>query len=110
MYHGNVLDFGAGGWRAIDPKGLLGERGYDYANLFRNPSEDVALCPGRFERRAFVVSERAGIEPSRLLRWIHAVMGLSAAWQIGEADQPWAPKLSTTLAVAAKAAAALGEG
>ncbi len=109
MHHGNVLDFGAGGWRAIDPKGLLGERGYDYANLFRNPSEELALCPGRFERRVALVSERAGVERSRLLRWIHAVMGLSAAWQIGESDQPWAPKLSTTLAIAGKVAAALGE-
>lgn len=55
-----------------------------------------------------LVAERAGIEPSRLLRWIHAVMGLCAAWQIGEADQPWGPKLSTSLAVAGRAAAALG--
>ena len=110
MHHGNVLDFGAEGWRAIDPKGLLGERGYDYANLFRNPTEEVALGLGRFERRVALVTERAGIAQSRLLRWIHAVMGLCAAWQIGEADQAWAPKLSTTLAIAGKAAAALDEG
>ncbi len=110
VHHDNILDFGAGGWRAIDPKGLVGERGYDYANLFRNPSEDVALHPGRFERRVALVTGRAGLDPPRLLRWIHAVMGLSAAWQIGEADQPWGPKLSTTLAVADMAVAALGDG
>ena len=54
------------------------------------------------------MSELAGIEPSCLLRWIHAVVGLCAAWQIREADQPWAPKLSTTLAIADKAATTLG--
>lgn len=27
LHHGNVLDFGASGWLAIDPKGLKGERG-----------------------------------------------------------------------------------
>lgn len=109
MHHANVLDFGAGGWHTIDPKGLLGERGYDYATLFYNPSDEVALHPGRFDRRVALVAKRAGIDRSRLLRWIHAVMGLSAAWQIGEADLPWGPKLSTTLAVAKMAAAALGE-
>jgi len=106
IHHDNILDFGDRGWLAIDPKGLWGERGYDYANLFRNPLEDLALRPGRFERQVSLVSERAGLEPTRLLRWIHAVMGLSAAWQIGEADLPGMPSQSTTLAIAA---AALGE-
>jgi streptomycin 6-kinase len=33
----DVPDFGARGWLAIDPKGLYGERGFDYANIFCNP-------------------------------------------------------------------------
>jgi streptomycin 6-kinase len=37
LHHGNILDFGTRGWLAIDPKGLLGERGFDYANIFTNP-------------------------------------------------------------------------
>src|SRR5579872_523885 len=31
IHHGNVLDFGDRGWLAIDPKGLIGERGFAYA-------------------------------------------------------------------------------
>jgi streptomycin 6-kinase len=34
LHHGNVLDFGARGWLAIDPKRLLGERGFDFSNIF----------------------------------------------------------------------------
>ena len=45
IHHGNVLDFGPRGWLAIDPKGLHGERGFDYANLFCNP--DLATATGR---------------------------------------------------------------
>jgi streptomycin 6-kinase len=29
-----VLDFETSGWLAIDPKGLIGERGFDFANIF----------------------------------------------------------------------------
>jgi len=31
MHHRNVLNFGSRGWSAIDPKGLVGERCFDYA-------------------------------------------------------------------------------
>ena len=103
IHHGNILDFGAKGWLAIDPKSLLGERGYDYANLFRNPGEDVALRPGRFERQVELVAACASLEHKRLLQWVLSVMGLSAAWHLGDSERPEA-----TLAVAAMAAAALG--
>lgn len=103
IHHGNILDFGPTGWLAIDPKGLRGERGYDYANIFRNPEGDAPLRPGRFERQVALVAERARLDPARLLRWVLAVMGLSAAW--GGADRSFQ---ETTLAVASKAAAALG--
>ncbi|HKH08208.1 MAG TPA: aminoglycoside phosphotransferase family protein, partial [Agromyces sp.] len=36
LHHGNVLDFGVRGWLAIDPKGLLGERAFDYCNMLCN--------------------------------------------------------------------------
>jgi streptomycin 6-kinase len=88
IHHGNILDFGSRGWLAIDPKGLIGERGFDYVNLLRNPDDEIAMAPGRFERQATVVSEAAGLERSRLLRWTLAFAGLSAAWILGEGDDP----------------------
>ncbi|MFM0366662.1 aminoglycoside phosphotransferase family protein [Paraburkholderia sediminicola] len=88
IHHGNVLDFGARGWLAIDPKGLYGERGFDYANIFCNPDEASALAPGRFERRVERVAQIAGLDRNRLLQWILAWSGLSAAWILETGETP----------------------
>jgi streptomycin 6-kinase len=93
IHHDNILDFGARGWLAIDPKRLQGERGFDYANLFCNPdvgdpSQRIATLPDRFARRLAIVVERSGIERRRLLQWIVAWAGLSAAWFIGAGESP----------------------
>ncbi len=88
IHHANVLDFGARGWLAIDPKGLLGESGFDLANLFCNPDATIALCPARFQRRVEVVSATADIDRQRLLQWILAWSGLSAAWHLEDATDP----------------------
>jgi streptomycin 6-kinase len=91
LHHDNVLDFGARGWLAIDPKGLFGERGFDFANIFTNPdlsdpSRPVATELGRFAERLEVVTEVAKVERRRLLRWILAWTGLSAAWFLADDD------------------------
>jgi streptomycin 6-kinase len=91
LHHGNVLDFEARGWLAIDPKCLVGERGFDFANIFTNPDLDdptrpVATKPDRFARRLQAVTEAASLERKRLLRWILAWTGLSAAWFLGDGD------------------------
>src|SRR5690606_2582196 len=105
LHHGNVLDFGPKGWLAIDPKGLIGERGFDFANIFCNPDLDdptrpVATEPARFARRLEIVTAAAELERERLLRWILAWTGLSAAWFLG-ADQ----SADIDLTIAALAAA-----
>lgn len=79
LHHGNILDFGTRGWLAIDPKGLLGERGFDYANIFTNPdlaepTRPVAIEPETFTQRVNIVSEIARIERQRLLMWIVALV------------------------------------
>ncbi len=94
LHHGNVLDFGAKGWLAIDPKRLFGDRCFDYANIFCNPdaicferNAPVATSPGRLARQAHVVAKAARIERTRLLKWILAYSGLSALWSL-EDNQP----------------------
>jgi streptomycin 6-kinase len=107
VHHDNVLDFGPRGWLAIDPKRLIGERAFDYANLFCNPDMDhpqppVATRPDRFAHRLEIVLARSGLDRRRLLRWIVAWTGLSAAWILGDGDEP-----AVDLAVGALAQAAL---
>lgn len=82
LHHGNVLDFGAAGWLAIDPKGLWGEGGFEFATLFRNPTPARALAPGRMEREADRVAALAGLDRDRLLAWIACVAALAAAWTL----------------------------
>ena len=82
IHHQNILDFGAHGWLVIDPKGILGERGYDFANTFCNPDIETATTPGRMARQVDVVAEAAGLDRRRLLKWILAYAGLSQAWYL----------------------------
>lgn len=108
LHHGNVLDFGTRGWLAIDPKQLVGERGFDFANIFTNPdaanpARPVATQPGRFARRLEVVAAAAGLERQRLLSWVLAWTGLSACWLLNDDD----PSASIAFRIAALAVAEL---
>jgi streptomycin 6-kinase len=102
IHHGNILDFGPRGWLAIDPKHLVGERDFDFVNILRNPDAQIALATGRFSRQAAVIAEAAHLDRGRLLQWTLAFAGLSAAWILGDGNEP-----ELDLAVAALAAAEL---
>lgn len=104
VHHRNVLDFGARGWLAIDPKRVAGDRGYDYANLICNPDLETVVRPARFARQIDVVADASGLGRRRLLQWVLAYAGLSAAWFLSDGDEAG---VRSDLAVAALAAAAL---
>ena len=105
LHHGNVLDAGPRGWLAIDPKGLVGERGFDFANIFCNPDPDTVTAPARLARQVDTVAAAAGLDRLRLVRWILAYAGLSAAWSLVDGDDP-----GLALQVAALAARELADG
>nr|WP_228512096.1 aminoglycoside phosphotransferase family protein [Clavibacter sp. VKM Ac-2872] len=88
IHHGNVLRFGSGDsdddWRAIDPKGLTGDTGFDTANVLANPTPEIALRPGRLARRAHVIAEETGTDLDAVLAWAEAWCALSAAWDAGD--------------------------
>lgn len=107
LHHGNVLDFGPRGWLAIDPKGLVGDRAFEYAIIFANPDLEhpeppVAVNPERFAQRLEIVTNTAQIERGRMLRWILAWAGLSATWFCGDGEDA-----EIDLRIAALAAEAL---
>lgn len=80
IHHDNILDFGERGWLAIDPKRIHGERLFDYANLLCNPDLPTSRERGRFLRQLDVIVEHARVDRRRLLEWVLAFAGLSAAW------------------------------
>ncbi|MDH2445143.1 aminoglycoside phosphotransferase family protein [Amnibacterium sp. CER49] len=81
LHHDNVLDLGDG-WAAIDPKGLVGHRAFDFANVFCNPDEQTALA--HLEQRLEAIAAQAGLEKALLAAWVVAWCGLSLAWTTDE--------------------------
>jgi streptomycin 6-kinase len=88
IHHGNILFDESSGWLAIDPKGLLGDRYFDYANIFCNPDAAMATAPGRLLHQAGVVGRAAGLKVDLLMRWIFVYSALSASWSIADGDDP----------------------
>lgn len=86
IHHDNILDFGARGWLVIDPKRLIGDRTFDYLNLFCNPDFESASDPDKFARRLAIVTEAARLDRTRLLQWLLAWCGLSAVWCLNDPD------------------------
>lgn len=95
LHHRNILDSGSQGWLAIDPKGFLGERGFDFANIFCNPDTNIATSPGRLMKQVIVITKMAHLNQHRLLAWIVSWAALSATWHIEDGENP-----DTALAIA----------
>ncbi|WP_210241526.1 aminoglycoside phosphotransferase family protein [Mesorhizobium sp. B2-5-4] len=81
LHHENVLR-GPRGWLVIDPKGVLGDPGFDAANMFYNPLDRDALCfaPERIAHMAEVFSRTLGQSPAAILDHAIAYGCLSASW------------------------------
>lgn len=104
-HHENILDFGEHAWLAIDPKRVRGERGFDFANLICNPQLPTATDPARFTRQVAVIAEAADLPRQRLLQWVLAYSGLSAAWFLEDRNQPGAGHQRQVARLAAEALA-----
>lgn len=85
LHHENVLH-SPRGWLAIDPKGLIGERTYELANLLCNPQPHgkVVHRPERMQRLAMLYAERLTLNVQRILGFALAHAGLSAAWSLDD--------------------------
>jgi streptomycin 6-kinase len=87
IHHDNIRRSGDD-WVAIDPKGLIGDPAYDYANSFQNPegAETLVLDAARIDRHATQISVLTGISRARLLAWAVAHTALSGAWHIQDGN------------------------
>lgn len=91
FHHFNVLE-SKRGWLAIDPKGVIGPRGYEVGPLLINPAPDFlngGNPKAQTEKRIAILSEMLGMERERIHSWsiCHAV--LSAWWSIEDNDPGW---------------------
>jgi streptomycin 6-kinase len=91
FHHYNVLKAGDE-WLVIDPKGVIGPRGYEVGPLLINPLEGFFGLPDekrRTERRITILAERLGMERERIRRWGVAHAMLSAWWDLNEQGEGW---------------------
>lgn len=87
LHHENVHRSSLGHYKAFDPKGVVGERAYEFASILKNPwnypsiSEDKSL----FLERSEYFSKKANLDVDRLraLAFLHFCMSLLWAIQDG---------------------------
>jgi streptomycin 6-kinase len=80
--HHNLLQRSAGAWAIIDPKGLYGDPGFEFAAWMYNP-EGVTARIDYLElatRRAAICSDIWGIDRQTLLEWAFVGAVLSMCW------------------------------
>ena len=88
-HHYNILQSGHD-WKAIDPKGVIGPRGYDVGPLLANPYPSFLEHPEpgkRIRRRIAILSEYLQMETDYIRRWALAQFVLSASWDLDENGQ-----------------------
>ncbi len=92
--HHNLLQRANGDWAIIDPKGLLGDPGFDIAAWMYNPPDVTARADYRAlsARRIAIWSDVTGLDRDRLTAWAFTGAVLSACWSasdLGVADAEW---------------------
>src|SRR5258706_3315667 len=89
FHHYNVLQVDDA-WLAIDPKGVVGPRGYEVGPLLINPWGEFSRQPdavARTRRRFAILSEQLGMQRERICGWGIAHAMLSAWWAMDDAGR-----------------------
>jgi streptomycin 6-kinase len=89
FHHDNVLA-SERGWLAIDPKGMLGDPGYEVGPFLLNPDiGTVVKSRALLDRRLDVFAAELAYDRRRLRDWTIAHAALSACWSAEERREGW---------------------
>lgn len=85
LHHDNIL-LGNRGYCSIDAKGVVGDRGYELANAFRNPEgvPNLVKSPDRFRFLLSLWSKEFKIDKQHMLDWAIAKTAFSMMWRNDE--------------------------
>jgi streptomycin 6-kinase len=98
FHHYNILS-SDNEWRAIDPKGIIGEPEFDLAPFLENeidPKDPVAMRKIT-EKRITIFCEMLGFDPKRVKDWLIAHSILSSWWLVEDHGAD-CEKIETSLA------------
>ena len=82
IHHDNILWGGSQGWVTIDPKGVIGERGFDTGTWMHNPM-GIGLRPeigGILRQRVESFARLLALDPFRIAQWSFVFLVLSMCW------------------------------
>jgi streptomycin 6-kinase len=90
LHHANILFSDERGWVAIDPKGIVGDRGYEAGSFMLNQlpaGASAAEITTIFAERLSIFADELKIDGKRLARWAFCHAVLSALWSAEEDDE-----------------------
>jgi streptomycin 6-kinase len=91
LHHDNILSATRAPWLIIDPKGIVGDPGYDLGAFLYNPWPGLLQLPDparAIARRVDQLAEGLGMERARVRGWGIAQAVLSACWSVDN-EQDW---------------------
>ena len=94
LHHFNILSTKRGGWLAIDPKGVSGERAYEAGAFLRNPHPAIFMDARIQRRRVEILAGELGLDEHRILAWGVAQAVLSAWWSFEDSGENWRAALA----------------
>ncbi|MEZ4736939.1 MAG: aminoglycoside phosphotransferase family protein [Caldilineaceae bacterium] len=92
LHHFNILRAQRRPWLAIDPKGLVGDPGYEVGAFLYNPAPELGTRPDLdqlLQRRVDQLAEHLHCSKARVRGWGIAQAVLSACWSIEEQGRGW---------------------
>src|SRR5207244_12927321 len=94
LHYGNILADGPHSWRAIDPKGLVGEPAYEVGAVLLNEIPAGAAAAPILARRVDQLAEALGFDRARPRGWGLAQAVLSAWWSFEDHGHGWEPAIT----------------
>ncbi len=88
LHHGNILRDGRS-WRAIDPKGVVGDRAYEVLPFLREGILRTPRPARALRRRLNGVCRAGGLDPRRVAAWGIGHSVLSAVWSVEDHAHGW---------------------
>ncbi len=89
LHHGNILS-GWNEWKAIDPKGVIGDPAFEVSAWIRNPCDRILNAPNLkdvIDRRLHIVADITKLDIKRLRLWAYCGCVLSACWSVEDNEQ-----------------------
>lgn len=92
FHHENVLSAQREPFLAIDPRGIIGDIGYEISIFLNNPRSWILEHPDSkkiLTNRIVQSSEAFEIEPKTLYQWASALPALAAFWSLQDKSSDW---------------------